>query len=147
MPQKIDNVKDLKTNVQTDATKVEGVAKILLPENRQAIVTKIDDFLAQSGMEFYEGILGFTDLFNTIFINTLSEHIKSDEEKEESNKRINDLRHTFSEVLNTRKTNFVAEDMVTLMSLLAEAVIISITEDTNAKKALEEMAAQPTSEQ
>ena len=133
MPQKIENVKDIKNIASTEGTQRKGMAEMLLPENRQVVVTKIDEFLAESGMEFYEGLLGFTDLFNTIFINTLSTHITTDEEKEESNNRINDLRHSISELLNTRTTNFVAEDMVTLMSLLAEAVIISITEDSNNK--------------
>ena len=133
MPQKIENVKDIKNIASTEGTQRKGMAEMLLPENRQVVVTKIDEFLAESGMEFYEGLLGFTDLFNTIFINTLSTHITTDEEKEESNNRINDLRHSISELLNTRTTNFVAEDMVTLMSLLAEAVIISITGDSNNK--------------
>jgi len=131
MSQKIENVNDIKNMVP--AAQVKNVAEILLPENRQKIVVKIDDFLASSGMEFYEGLLGFTDMFNTIFINTLSEHIKTDEERDASNSRINELRVAISELLNTRKTNFVAEDMVTLMSLLAEAVVISISEDALAK--------------
>lgn len=139
MPQKIENIKDIKTVQDTVGnSRNEGLAKMLLPENRQEIVTKIDDFLASSGMEFYEGILGFTDLFNTIFINTLSSNITTDEERDASNERINNLRSSISQLLNTRQTNFVAEDMVTLMSLLAEAVIISITEDTNTNKSVEQ---------
>lgn len=133
MPQKIENIKDIKNVASPEGMQRKGMAEMLLPENRQVIVTKIDDFLAESGMEFYEGLLGFTDLFNTIFINTLSANITTDKEREESNNRINNLRHSVSELLNTRTTNFVAEDMVTLMSLLAEAVIISITDDSKGK--------------
>ena len=138
MAKKIDNIRQLKEEInvpQEPTEQANEYVSLLSPEKRQEVVEKIDLFLTDNNLQFYEALLGFTDLFNTIFINALNDNIKDEDEIKASDERINDLRVKFTEILNDRKTNFIAEDMIVLMSLLTEAVIISVGDELSRAEA------------
>lgn len=157
MPTKIENIDDLKNKVNTDDTQVEsaqsqetveepqavdGLLAILQPDNRAKIVTLLDEVLSEKGLGLYETMLGFTDLFSATFIAVMNENVP-DEYKEQSNSRVNDVRDRIINSLNTRESNVVGEDVIALLSIVAEGVILSVQRD--AKMLEQAQAAQNTS--
>jgi hypothetical protein len=139
MATKVTDISKLKQDLNTapevvdvESTPVQGLGvDMLLPARRQDVVTRMDKMLSDSGLSFYEGLLGFTDLFNSVFVGTLNENVLKEEERSASDERINGLRGVITKSLNERTTNFIAEDMIVLLSLMAEAVMISVAEDAN----------------
>lgn len=141
MPIKVDNINDLKNKVHTETEVSEPVKnteegtdapneilKVLTTERRAEVVKILDDMLAEKGLGLYETMLGFTDLFSATFISVMNGNTP-DSDKDASNARINDVREKMINALNSRNTNVVGEDMIALLSLMAEGVIMSVRRD------------------
>lgn len=141
MPIKVDNINDLKNKVHTETEVSEPVKnteegtdapneilKVLTTERRAEVVKILDDMLAEKGLGLYETMLGFTDLFSATFISVMNGNTP-DSDKDASNARINDVREKMINALNSRDTNVVGEDMIALLSLMAEGVIMSVRRD------------------
>lgn len=131
MPKKIEDIKEIikPIDVVEEDTTISDFATILTPEARQEAVEKLDKALTEANLSFYAGLLGFTDLFNAVFVSTMAKNVIGEEDRAASNARVNDLRLAFTNVLNLKKTNFIAEDVVVLLSLVSEAVIIAVSEE------------------
>ena len=138
MPTKIENINDIKESIHTEeqvptpvtepTTTENPIIKLLTNESRQAVVTKLDNLLSDSEVGLYEAMLGFTDLFTSTFISVMNQSMPP-EEREGSNERINYIRDEVTKILNERDMNIVGEDMIALLSIIAEGVIMSIKRD------------------
>ena len=109
------------------------VEKILTITSRQDVATKIDAALGSLGLNFYEVLLGICDFTTTILTLELSKILETQENKEASSERVNNIRDQICDVLNKREAKFLAEEMVAVISILVESIIIGLKREQNAQ--------------
>lgn len=128
MVKKIDSIEEVKKDViqSKNIESTEKVVEILLPEKRQVVVDKIDKFLLENDMGLEEAMLGFTDTFNSFFVNSLK-NLGTDEEKKESSERVNKIRGEIAKILNNETSSYLAEDMLAMCSIISEGIILALT--------------------
>lgn len=110
----------------------------LTVERRQEVAGIIDECLRDSGLEFYEAVLGMCDFTSTILTIELSKALGNQEERQASQDRVNAIREPIVDALNERRGRFLAEDMVAIISMLVESVMIGIKREAAAQAESEE---------
>lgn len=117
----------------------EVTSKIITEEalsvaRRQEVAGIIDECLQDSGLEFYEAVLGMCDFVSTILTIELSKTLGTQEERKESQDRVNAIREPIVDILNEKRGRYLAEDMVALISMLVESVMIGIRREAEAQQ-------------
>lgn len=99
----------------------KDLAELLDRKQRQQNMNDILNALNPSQIEFNTMILGFTDIIQSVFYNYLSSQCKSNQDKNEMDKRINATVNEIMDVLNKRSLSN-PEDMVILSTIMIEAI-------------------------
>lgn len=102
------------------------IDEILSIPHRQSVATEIDKLMGELPYSFYEIFLGLCDFTSTILTLELSNVLETKQNKDESMERVNHIRDQICDILNQREARYLAEEMVSLISMLAESIIIGI---------------------
>ena len=129
-----ENTKEVAQETQEEVVQAINVDEVLSINRRQDVAAEIDKALQTTDLNFYEAILGMCDFTSTILTMELSRILETPEARQASQDRVNEIRGEIVDILNKRKAQFLAEDMIAVISILVESVIIGIKREAAARQ-------------